>query len=97
MNLSDIVKDPNATLIDVREPSEFAGGHVEGSLNIPLGQVPQRIAEIKEMPRPLLLFCRSGNRSGMAVSMLQANGLEEVYNAGAWDDVAYLREEVPAK
>lgn len=97
MNLSDIIKDPNATLIDVREPSEFATGHVEGSLNIPLGQVPQRIEEFRDMERPLVLFCRSGNRSGMAVSMLQANGLEGVYNAGAWDDVAYMREEATAE
>ena len=76
-----------ATIIDVREPDEFSMGCVEGSINIPLGQVPNKVEEFKAMKRPLVLCCRSGNRSGQAVQFLAANGLEEIYNGGGWDDV----------
>jgi len=39
------------------------------------------------MSKPLILVCRSGNRSGMATTMLQNNGATEVYNGGAWDSL----------
>lgn len=88
MNLSELVKQPNVTLVDVREPWELAEGQVEGAKNIPLGEVPRRIDEFRSMDKPLVLFCRSGNRSGMATAILQAQGVEQVYNGGSWDQVA---------
>lgn len=77
-----------ATIIDVREPSEFSAGCVEGSTNIPLGQVPNRIDEFKAMKKPLVLCCLSGGRSGQAVEFLAANGVEDIYNGGGWNMVA---------
>ena len=77
-----------ATIIDVREPGEFSMGSIEGSTNIPLGQVPQMVEEFKEMKKPLVLCCVSGNRSGQAVQFLEANGVEDIYNGGGWDTVA---------
>jgi rhodanese-related sulfurtransferase len=79
------VKD--ATIVDVREPSECEQGMVEGSINIPLGDVPNRIEEFKTMKKPLVLCCRSGARSGQAVQFLEANGLDDLYNGGPWGDV----------
>ena len=76
-----------ATIIDVREPGEFSMGCVEGSTNIPLGQVPEKVEEFKEMKKPLVLCCASGNRSGQAVQFLAANGVEDIYNGGGWSDV----------
>lgn len=93
MNLKNLINDPNATLVDVRESWEFSGGHVAGSVNIPLGQVFSRLEEFKQMSKPLVLFCVSGNRSGMAEAFLKAQGVKEVYNGGAWQDVAYYKEE----
>lgn len=90
MNLTELVKQPGATLIDVREPWELAGGQVGGAKNIPLGEVPGRIEEFRTMDKPLILFCRSGNRSGMATAILQAQGVEQVHNGGSWDEVASI-------
>ncbi len=77
-----------ATIIDVREPNECAMGMVEGSTNIPLGQVPNKIEELKAMKKPLVLCCASGGRSGQAVQFLEANGVDNIYNGGGWNMVA---------
>lgn len=77
----------NATLIDVRTPEEFAGDHFPNAINIPLDQVAQRINEFKEMPKPIVACCRSSNRSGMAVSILKQNGINDAINGGGLDDL----------
>ncbi|MDZ4752124.1 MAG: rhodanese-like domain-containing protein [Flavobacteriales bacterium] len=74
------------TLIDVRSQGEFMMGHVEGSLNIPLHEIPARVAEIKSMNGTVYLCCASGNRSGQAEMYLRQHGLTEVHNAGSWLD-----------
>lgn len=86
MNLQNL-KNAEQTLVDVRTPEEFAEGHAPNAINIPLDQVPQRIKEFKEMKKPIIAYCRSGNRSGMATSLLKQSGIQEVYNGGALEDV----------
>ncbi len=81
MTVKDLLKE-GATVIDVRSSWEFADGHVDGALNIPLDEIPQRIEEIKELNSPLLLYCQSGNRSGMACGILQQFGIAKVHNGG---------------
>ena len=76
-----------ATIVDVREPFECEQGMVEGSTNIPLGIVPNKIEEFKAMKRPLVLCCKSGNRSGQAVEFLKSHGIEDIYNGGSWGEV----------
>lgn len=76
-----------ATIVDVREPFEFEMGKVEGSINIPLGQIPEKIEELKNMKKPLVLCCASGNRSGQATQFLKVNDFEDVHNGGAWNMV----------
>ncbi|MBK8227132.1 MAG: rhodanese-like domain-containing protein [Flavobacteriales bacterium] len=73
-----------STIIDVRTPEEFAEGNVPGSVNIPLDLLPLRIEEIRRMEPPIVLCCRSGARSGVALGMLQAAGLEQAANGGGW-------------
>lgn len=77
-----------ATIVDVREPFEYQMGKVDGSINIPLGEVPRRIDEFKNMKKPLVLCCASGNRSGQATNFLAQNGVDQVYNGGGWNMVA---------
>jgi rhodanese-related sulfurtransferase len=60
---------------------------VAGSINIPLNEVPHRVEELRQKPRPLILCCASGNRSGQATYFLEQHGLEEVYNGGGWMQV----------
>ncbi|MEY2949635.1 MAG: hypothetical protein RLZZ248_836 [Bacteroidota bacterium] len=91
MNLVELLKNKNATVIDVREPYEFNHGHNQGAINIPLNQVLGRSEEIAKMSKPLILVCQSGNRSGMAVSMLKAKGVDDLYNGGSVNDVEMAR------
>ena len=76
----------NTTIIDVRTPAEFMGGHVHGSINIPLQEVPARVQEISEMKQPIILCCASGNRSGQATMFLRQHGID-CSNGGSWLDV----------
>lgn len=73
------MQQKGAQLIDVREPREFAAGHAVGARNVPLGQVGARLAEIPA-DGPVLLICRSGNRSGQAQDILQRQGRTNTYN-----------------
>ena len=79
---------PN-TVIDVRSPEEYMGGHVAGSINIPLQDITNHVEEIKAMPKPIMLCCASGNRSGQAVYFLQENGILNAINGGGWMEVNY--------
>ncbi len=76
-----------AFLVDVRTPGEFADGHVKGSVNIPLDNITKEIAKFKNKTS-VIVFCRSGNRSGMAKSLLEQQGINNVINGGTWQNVA---------
>ncbi len=79
--------DEGAFLVDVRTPGEFTSGHVKGSVNIPLDSVTQQLAKFKGK-KNIIVFCRSGNRSGQAKSILEQNGFTNVVNGGSWDNVS---------
>jgi rhodanese-related sulfurtransferase len=84
ISVQDLPAD--AVILDVREPDEWAAGHVEGATHVPLGEVPQRLGELPDA-EPLYVICRSGNRSGRAVAWLGQQGVETVNVAGgmrAW-------------
>lgn len=81
----ELIKTGRATIVDVRTPAEFSGGHVMGSLNIPLPEIPARLAELKQMEN-IVLCCASGNRSGQATAYLKQNGID-CENGGSWLDV----------
>lgn len=79
-----------ATFVDVRTPEEYAGENYPNAINVPLDQVQQGLAEFKEMPKPIIAYCRSGNRSGIAVSILKQAGITEVENGGGLEDLKQL-------
>lgn len=85
--IAEKIKSPTATIVDVRTISEFKAGHIKGSINIPLDQVPNKVESLKKMKRPLIMCCRSGMRSGSATQFLTKEGFDEVYNGGGWQDV----------
>ena len=74
------------TIIDVRTHAEFSGGHVAGSINIPLQEIAARVEEVKAMPQPILFCCASGMRSGQATQYFQSLGLD-CENGGGWMEV----------
>lgn len=76
------------TILDVREPDEWAAGHIDGALHIPLADVPARLAELPDA-HPLVVTCRGGTRSARATAYLLGMGVEAVNLDGgmhAWDD-----------
>ncbi len=75
-----------ATLLDVRTPGEFRAGHIEGAKLIPVQELGSRIAEVGSRDVPVVVYCRSGNRSATAARMLRDAGYK-VYDLGpmsAW-------------
>ncbi len=85
--MEDLLANPATTVVDVRETGEFACGHYDGAINIPLGIIPLRLDEFKAMNGPIVVYCRSGNRSGMAMNLLKQAGLTDVYNGGGLHDM----------
>ena len=85
VDLKNIIEE-GAFLVDVRNPGEFAEGHVKGSTNVPLDTVPSRLAQFKDK-KNIVVFCRSGNRSEQAKTILEQNGFTNVVNGGTWEDV----------
>jgi len=83
MNIEELLKSKQSTIVDVRTPSEFAGGHVNGSINIPLQDLDRRLDELILLPAPLILCCASGGRSGFAQKALSEKGIDCI-NAGSW-------------
>ena len=77
--LDRVRQQPEVVVIDVREPDEYAEAHIPGTTLIPLGQVPERVAEIPR-DKTLILTCRTGNRSGQAATWLRSQGYEDVHN-----------------
>lgn len=75
-----------AYLVDVRSPGEFAHGHVNGAVNIPLDLVPAQLHKFKGK-KNIIVFCRSGSRSSQAKAILERNGFTNVTNGGTWEDV----------
>lgn len=80
------MKKQNNVIIDVRTPGEFQLGHVEGSLNLPLQEIVERMDEVKSYSQPIWLCCASGNRSGQAAAFLKSHGID-CENVGSWLDV----------
>lgn len=75
--------EAGAQLVDVRTPAEFADGHLDGAVNIPVQELERRMAELGPKDRPVVVYCRSGNRSGRAANMLKTAGYPKVHDLGA--------------
>jgi len=85
VDLKKIITE-GAFLVDVRTPGEFAGGHVKGSVNIPLNTVPAQLSKFKNK-KNIIVFCLSGGRSSQAKSILEQNGFANVVNGKTWTNV----------
>jgi rhodanese-related sulfurtransferase len=85
----------DALVLDVREDKEFAAGHIPKAKHIPLGQLKTRLNELDKFKnKPVLVTCRSGQRSARACSMLKKAGFETVYNQ-AGGIIAWERANLP--
>lgn len=85
-----LMNSDNALILDVREDKELGDGKIQDAKHITLKDLGKRIAELdKHKNAPVLVYCRSGNRSGMACGMLTKAGFSNVNNLGggfvAWE------------
>lgn len=71
--------DSEYLLLDVREVDEFVDVRLPGAVNLPLSELQMRMDEIDDS-KPIVLVCRTGNRSAMAAQFMAANGYSELYN-----------------
>lgn len=71
-----------ARLVDVRTPGEFAAGHIEGAVNIPVQELDARMSELQPKDAAVVVYCRSGKRSGNAARMLKSAGFAVVHDLG---------------
>lgn len=78
-----------AFLVDVRTPAEFSAGSVKGAVNIPLDKIRDEAAKFKDR-KNIVVFCRSGSRSGQARQILEQKGFKDVINGGTWRKVNNL-------
>jgi phage shock protein E len=75
--------------LDVRTPQEFAEGHVAGAILIPYDQMAARWQELEAYrDRPMVVYCRSGRRSGIALDVLRRHGFDRAENGGAFSRLA---------
>lgn len=75
-----------AIIIDVRTPQEYKGGHIKGSLNIPLDKIQSQAESIRKKGKSVITVCRSGGRSAMAADLLRQKGIEAA-NGGPWNSL----------
>ncbi len=73
-----------AVILDVRSKNEYAGGHIKGSINIPVDQLSHNLEKLKDKNKPIITCCASGVRSASAMRILKANGYTNVQNGGGW-------------
>lgn len=84
--------DRGVTLIDVRTAEEFAAGHIDGAINIPFENIVPELAKRNiAKDAEVVLYCRSGNRSGVAQQSLIKQGYSNTYNAGGFDSLISAR------
>lgn len=81
LEATQLINREDALVLDVRDPAEFAGGHMLGAKNIPVADIEKRAGEIeKQKSRPVIVLCNEGGRASKAAALLRARGFEKVVN-----------------
>ena len=83
-----------ALLVDVRTADEYAAGHLDEAIHIPVDEVKQRIAEFGEdKNRAIVVYCKRGIRSGRAADMLIEHGYTNVHNGGGYSSLVSSKQQ----
>ncbi|ADV88497.1 rhodanese-like domain-containing protein [Vibrio vulnificus] len=84
--------EQGALVVDVRTPAEFQQKHIEGAVNIPLNELAKGFSKI-DKSQPIVLYCRSGNRSGQAYDFLSQSGYTLLLNGGGIEEMLAVKPE----
>ncbi len=79
----ELMAEDDAKLVDVRTQSEYIDNGFPEASNVPLQQLEQRLDELGDPSEPVVVYCRSGNRSAQAAELLEQNGFDDIYDLGA--------------
>jgi rhodanese-related sulfurtransferase len=85
VDLGELIAN-KAIILDVRTKKEYQGGHIKGSINIPLQSLNTQLQKLKK-EKTFITCCASGGRSSIARNILKSNGFENVHNAGSWTNL----------
>lgn len=83
VDYAELVKK-GAIILDVRSKGEFASGHINGAINIPVDILKNSLSQLKDKNKPIITCCASGMRSASAKSILKTHGYTDVHNGGGW-------------
>jgi len=84
----NLINQKNAIIIDVRTEEEYFTGHIKGAINIPLQIIKQEIQKVyPDKQVPIVLYCRSGNRSQQAYEILKELGYKQIHNGGGYQEL----------
>jgi phage shock protein E len=86
VNYAELVKN-GALILDVRSKGEFAGGHINGAINIPVDVLKNSLTQLKDKNKTIITCCASGMRSASAKSILKTHGYTDVHNGGGWSSL----------
>jgi len=83
---SELIKQ-GAVILDVRSRAEFAMGHIKNAVNIPVDELSNNLAKLRDKNKCIICCCASGMRSGAAKRILESKGYKAVFNGGGWSSL----------
>jgi rhodanese-related sulfurtransferase len=83
---SELIKQGDI-ILDVRSKAEFSEGHIKNSINIPIEQLSNNLAKLKDKDKCIICCCASGMRSGTAKRIFKSKGYKVVFNGGGWNSL----------
>lgn len=86
VDYSELVNN-GAIILDVRSKSEYAGGYIKNSINIPVDQLRKNLHLLKDKNKTIITCCASGMRSASAKNILKTKGYRLVHNGGSWSSL----------
>ena len=94
--VKEMVTNPEATLVDVRIPAQFAEKTAPGAINIPLASIEENLDFFRKQ-KEIVIFCNSGKQAAQAVEILKKNGIQNVYDAKTLQNVSAINKEQKSK
>ena len=90
--VKEMVNNPEATLVDVRIPAQFAEKTAPGAINIPLAVIEENLDFFRKQ-KQIVVFCNTGRQSSEAMEILKKNGITNVYNAKSLQNIGAIQKQ----